>query len=266
MNKLTISIPIVKYGEEERAFFKNCIEGVARQKNKNFSLSIVTYEDLSEKIENDIDNKSLGLVPIFDYLPENFKLIEMNYAEVVNAISKVITTDYFSIIQFDDVILDSYVSNFYAHSESYNASVFLPIVLNHNGVDFTQTTNEIVWNVNFGSKLGHLDLESVQKYPTVFSFVGAIYKTEEFKSLNGFKLNIKRYFELEFILRVLHKGLNVFVIPKFSVKHTVNRTNSIEEYFNSKYNTADNTFWYNTIKKEFYFLDKDREITAPNAV
>lgn len=265
-NKITIAIPIVSYNNEEKDFFKKCIEGISKQKNEEFILSIVTYEELSPEIEKDMEGLKLKYPPVFNYLNDSFKNIEMNYAEVVNATSKGITTEYFSIIQFDDVILDSYVTNFYNHSEHYDASVFLPIVLNHNGVEFTQTTNEVVWNVNFSSKLGYLDLDSLQKYPTVFSFVGAIYKTQDFLDLNGFKLNIKRYFELEFILRILHKGLNVFVIPKFSVKHTVNRSNSIEEYYNKKYNTADNTFWYNTIKKEFYFLDKDREITAPNAV
>jgi hypothetical protein len=259
-NKLTILIPIHDL-EIEREYVEKMFESVSKQENKDFSVMVATFEDLKNKISNyNIYDVKLD----FLILPEEIKLISPNYTEIVNFAVHHINTDYFTVLQYDDIINDKFVNNVNIYSNAYpTVTAFLPINLEFDGDSFVRTTNESVWTMDYTEKQGYLDFETLKNTP-IFTFNGATYKTEDFLVNNGFKNSIKKYFEYEFFLRLLTKSMEIMVIPKFMIRHTINRKNSLSE----KYDALDKLelLFYQDLAKKEYFFEQDREITYKKTI
>lgn len=253
---ITILIPIHKFGDEERQVIVKCFESISRQNVKNYNVLIATFADYVESISN---ANSYDLDLNFHILDSNLIEKYPNYVEIVNSSVKVISSDYFTVLQLDDVLNNTFTLNAEKYSKAYpSVAVFLPIVLEFNGETFTKSLNESVWNIDFTEKQGYLDFETMRKF-NVFSFVSAIYKTVDFKEENGYKPTIKKYFEHEYFLRILYKAYEVMVIPKFMVRHTVDRPGSLSKYYEDNLEKLEEKFYFDLARKE-YFFDEDRNI------
>lgn len=251
---MTIIIPIHKL-DVDREFLKTMFESLSKQDEKDFEILIASFERYK---------KEIALSNIYDLkynflqLPEELHDIYPNYTEIVNFAVHSVNTPYFSILQYDDVLNNTFVKFAYQYIKSYETvSVFLPIVLEFDGNNFVRSVNEAVWNIEYTSKQGYLDFDTLKKM-NIFSFVNAIYKTEEFLLNNGFKHNIKIFFEYEYFLRILYKMSEVMVIPKFMVRHTINRENSFTSFYEN-IDKLEGKFYLDLSRKE-YFFDEDRQI------
>lgn len=261
MNKLSIIIPIHTTNEEVLTHLTKCFEALDKQSVKDFDVLIASFGKCKEDILN-ANTVSLDLE--FIDLPKALDEIYPNYSQIVNFAvqSPKIKTPYFTILQFDDILNNTYVKNFIDYSNSYPlTSIFMPIVLEFNGTEFTRSINEVVWSFGFTGKegrQGYLDFNTLKQF-NIFSFASAIYKTEDFILEGGFKNSIKKYFEYEYFLRILYKTYEVMIIPKFMVRHTINRETSLSSEYD-KMEKLEDKFYLDLAKKE-YFFDEDRNIT-----
>lgn len=255
-NNLTILVPIHSL-DIDRKYISDMFESVSKQTDKRFTLAVATFPEYKEQINN---------MNIFDLkieyidLPEEIKTLSLpNYTEIINFAVHSITTKRFTILQYDDVLNNIFVEVSEQYAKAYpTVSAFVPISLEFDGESFVRMTNEAVWNMNFTEKQGFFDFESLRNYFT-FSFVSTIFDTETFVKNVGFKHSIKKYFEQEFFLRLLYQQQEIMVIPKFMVRHTVNRADSISSHY-ADLPILQQRFYQDAAKKEYYFAE-DRKLT-----
>jgi glycosyltransferase involved in cell wall biosynthesis len=255
-NKLTVIIPIHKLDVED-SYIVEMFESLSKQDNQDFDILVATFADLKKQIET---FNTFGLKLKFLDLPVELQSLYPNYTEVINfAVQTSVSTPYFTILQYDDVLNNTFVTYTEEYSKAYpNVSVFLPINLEFDGESFTAMSNELAWSMNYTQKQGFLDFETLKKLP-IFSFAAAIYKTSEFIDNGGYKHSIKKYFEYEYFLRILHQLSEVLVIPKLMVRHRIKREGSLTAYYDSL-DKLEMKFYQDLAKKE-YFFSEDRHIT-----
>jgi hypothetical protein len=271
LNNISIVLPIHKIGNEEES---NLLLEAIKSTN-------VGYKDV-------IASKLLLVYPkgettVKEFLKTNksfIKTLEIEFIEVINpndsnfqsqvnyAVSK-ITTDYFCILDFDDVITQNWFYNVekYITKEYYSdISCFLPIiaeVVNNNQI--IRYSNEAVYsNIPDIDEEGFLTNELLTRLVN-FSTNGAIFNTKEFIEVGGLKENIKLSFCYELLLRLTNRSNKVFTIPKIGYIHRNNRVNSLfyrligDNLSIDKLSKHEFNFWMETAKKESYFTES-REI------
>jgi GT2 family glycosyltransferase len=213
----------------------------------------------------------------FGNLVNKIRVIETKqtkgFAHMVNSAVSEITTDYFSILEFDDEYSSIWFKNAVKYIKEYSdVDVFLSHVIDVDGNNsFIGTTNEVTWSLGFVqgvtpdesySNLGFLDLEALKTFPN-FQLSGAVIKKSTFEDIGGIKNNIKLSFIYEFLLRTAYNGYKIMTIPKSGYKHMNMRQYSLFwKYRNDdKYILSQNEgkFWMQTALKE-YFFNFDREI------
>ena len=258
---LTVILPIVSLNEKEKDYFANAIKSVEEQITKADSLIIVVPKGSEVKKElesydfNDDFKKTLTII-------ENDG--ETDFCSQINLGVDNVKTEWFSILEIDDVYSSIWFKNFVEYRKHFNEmDLFLPIVLDVNADNsFIHFSNEPVWARDFSEKMGHLDYDSLLNFPN-FQFSGSILKKDSFVSTGGLKPGIKMFFNYEFLLRMSYYDMKMMTIPRIGYKKINMRENSL--FWNYKNNKdyfidpLESKFWYNTSKKECYFK-KDRGI------
>jgi hypothetical protein len=190
----------------------------------------------------------------------------------INFAASLVTTKYFSFLEFDDEFSVTWLKNVKTYTEAYpETDMFLPIITDVTTDNkFLGLTNEAAWAFNFSEKLGEIDHEVLLEFPNI-NPDGMVIKTEVFKSIGGYKPSIRLTFNYEFLLRFTNSGKNIMVIPKMGYKHMNMRPTSLFwEYKNSQDENMQITpdearFWMETAKKEFFY-NEDRNITYEKTV
>ena len=195
---------------------------------------------------------------------------DTDFCSQINFASEKVETEWFSVLEFDDEYSNIWFKNVKEYMESYDEiGIFLPLVLDVD-VDgnFINFTNEACWAMNFTEKLGELDNGALLNYQN-FQTSGAVFNTEHFTSIGGFKSGIKLTFVYEFLLRATYNDVKVMTVPKVGYKHVNMRPGSLFwEYKNSERQQVDSQqakFWIDTAKKEYFFKD-DRNIKYEESV
>lgn len=257
MNKTTIIIPILEVNENNKEFFKSCIEAINVQKDKNFYVQIVTpnLSDEIKEITSGVDAET--------FLPTLINEGKTDYQSQINFAAGYISTEYFTVLQMDDIIFPNFIENVNKYAEAYpEIDCFTPLVYEVDpNDDFFGFSNETVWAPNGMAKFGYFDIEKT-KEKSFYNFNLNFFtiKKEAFENVGKLK-SLKKFGEYEFLLRLLHKGKKVYVIPKLACKHYNGLKGSIHD-LQKDMDELEKKFWYNMSKKE-YFFDYDREITYP---
>ena len=259
---LTVIIPILTLDEKEKDLFANAIKGIEDQSNPAEKIIIVVPKNSG--IKKALDS--------FDFTDETKKLIsvienngETDYCSQINLGVESVETEWFSILEIDDVYSAIWFKNFIEYKEYYkDMDLFLPIVIDVNTENkFIHFSNEPVWARDFSEKMGYLDYDSLLNFPN-FQISGSMIKKESFDSVGGLKGKVKMFFGYEFLLRMSYYDMKMMTIPKIGYKKVNMRENSL--FWNYKNNKdfyidpVESKFWYNTSKKECYFK-KDRGIS-----
>jgi hypothetical protein len=186
-----------------------------------------------------------------------------NFAEQVNEGVRQATSNWVSLLEFDDEysnIWFKHVTNYMGIYKSVDA--FLPIVVDvdDKGV-FAGFTNEATFAANFTTEMGVLTNETLQTYQN-FQISGLVINKDKFLEYGGFKSNIKLTFGYEFFLRMTNSSVNFMTIPKIGYKHMNMREGSI--FWNYKYSEDrliedEVKFWIDSARKECLFITQ-REI------
>ena len=259
----TVIIPIHEYSDKIQSLLDKAIESVLKQEKTEIPQIIVVH---TPEIVSEMLAYQQGILSKF---PNSINILfitnqgNTDYQSQVNLAVKSVTTPYFSVLEFDD----EYGTTFFSTAEKYIKSypeidVFLTMMIEVNELNQgIKLTNETVWAQQFvgeNGEMGYLNLTALKQY-TDFKVSGAVIKTEEFKNLGGYKVNIKLTFMYEFLLRALNNACKVFTMSKIGYKHLATREGSMFDDFNKNMPMDERKFWFDTATKESNFIN-DRPI------
>lgn len=260
---ITVIIPVHEYNDVVNNYLNKAIESILKQEdlvNEDLSLNlpkvIIVYPPEIEeqmKVYNYVH-------PDVTYLKNEGKT---DYQSQVNLAVKSVTTEYFSVLEFDDEYSTTYFKNANKYIESFpNIDIFLTMMIEVNEKnEGIKLTNETVWAQQFvgeNGEMGYLNANALKQYSD-FKLSGAIIKKLEFENLGGYKSNIKLSFMYEFLLRALNNACKVFSIPKIGYKHLATRENSLFDNYLKTMSVNERKFWFDTATTEANIMN-DRTI------
>lgn len=263
---ISVIIPIHEYNDELSLLITKAIESIEKQTGVN-ELPIIIPVYPTELDENIIGLRDSMIRKHENLTHKNFILIKndgiTDYQSQVNLGVKAVTTDYFSVLEFDDEYANSFFKNATTYIESYpEIDVFLTMMVEVNDKnEAVKLTNETVWAQQFvgeNGEMGYLNINALKQY-TDFKLSGAVIKKSDFQNLGGYKINIKLTFMYEYLLRALNNASKIFTIPKIGYKHFASRENSLFNVYLKTMPIDERKFWFETATKESNFTN-DRPI------
>lgn len=259
MEKTNISIilPVHELNEVTKPMFANAIKSVTEQTLRPDELVIVAPKG-SETL-NYIKNFDFGDYKKSVVIAENDG--ETDFASQVNFGVTNTTTEWFSILEFDDEYANIWFKNVVEYKKAHtNVDLFMPIIIDVDSIgNFIGFTNEAVWANSFSDELGILDNSALLTYQN-FNIDGMVIRKATYEEFGGFKPSIKLTFIYEFLLRMTFKDVKVMVIPRFGYKHVNQREGSLFSSYKETLDPIEARWWLSTAKKEYYFPN-DRKIT-----
>lgn len=178
-----------------------------------------------------------------------------DYCSQINFGVKHVDTEYFSILEYDDLYTKKWFKMFNDYYDTNeDVSVFLPINIIHNAkTNEREFVNDIIWSSGFANELGVIDNDSWQQSGS-FNLTGGIFKTSDWL---GYKPSIQIAFNYEYLLRATYKGQKILVVPKEGYHHEIFKDGSLSTYYLETVNNDDNMKWFELAKREYAF-DEDR--------
>jgi hypothetical protein len=250
MKNLTVIVPVYKLDSEEKQnLFINAVNSVDDSK-----IFVVGPEEDILIVEKLKTNKILKTIIN--------KSDNTSYPAQINMALKDVKSDYFSVLEYDDVYTSIWFKNVeeYIENDTENTFAFLPLT---EVIDVKYGpqgyANEAVWASSFSDELGCYDSQCLEDYLN-FNTSGAVFKTEDFISLGGLKASMKLSFWYEFLLRASYKQKRIFVIPKVGYYHTIGREDSLSRFYGNNLSEEEANWWIELAKKE-YFFPHDRNKT-----
>lgn len=256
MNITTI-IPIHKYNEKIEEYLAKACESIIKQEESEIPPVIIVHTpEIEEQLKAFMATAGLS----FTLLKNDG---DSSYQSQVNLAVNNITTDYFSVLEFDDEYSNSYFKNAVSHINAYpEIDVFLSMMIEVNELNQgIKLTNETVWAQQFvgeNGEMGYLNAGSL-KQMTDFKLSGAVIKKSEFLNIGGYKNNIKLTFMFEYLLRALNNACKIYTIPKIGYKHLATREDSLFDYYLKNMPVHERKFWFETATSEANFMN-DRKI------
>jgi len=265
---ISVIIPIHEYNDDLSLLVTNAVKSVVKQENVE-GLPQILFVYPAELDANIIGlrDSTIREFSSSGVTTNNFVLIKndgaTDYQSQVNLAVKSVTTDYFSVLEFDDEYGSTYFRNVEKYIKSYpEIDVFLTMMIEVNEKnEGIKMTNETVWAQQFvgeNGEMGYLNANALKQY-TDFKLSGAVIKKTEFENLGGYKSNIKLTFMYEFLLRALNNAAKVFSIPKIGYKHLATREGSLFDDYLKTMPIDERKFWFETATKESNFMN-DRPI------
>lgn len=253
MKDITIIIPLHKFDDKIKDLLDGALESIKKNQEtytfgKLIPLIVAPNNVLEEVGECFGEN-------VFYHTCRN-TTDNTDFCSQINFAANKVTTDYFSILEFDDIYTDKWFKmahDYYYSNES--VSLFLPFnILTDVNHQQYQYVNEIAWTSSFSNELGYLDYDCLQDYSS-FNLTGGIFNTEDFKKIGGFKPSIKIAFNYELLLRLTKKELKVFVVPKEGYIHLIGREDSLTDEYNKNIPREDIRKWFDLAKIECAFTE-----------
>ncbi len=271
MKDIEIIVPVHLYDEEIKKMLTSAIGSVFEAQKLytygTLSCIIVYAKNLSETtLISDMNAEFDGKIEI--KFVENDG--ETDYCSQVNFGVQNVTTDYFSILEFDDAFVPKWFE--IAHRYFYgneSISVFLPINLFHDGYfEKWQYGNTMAISPMFitpdekdTDEIGIINYMRLEKC-SLFNITGGIFNTKDFKSVGMYKPSIKVAFNYEFLLRLTKMGLKAMVIPKEGYIHGIGRKNSLTEIYTNELTEKETEKWFNLALREcVYKEDRKKDIS-----
>lgn len=259
MSSISVILPIHKIGnEKEEEYLHKALKSVDEQKVLPEELLVVI--PVGSDIKKFVDNYEFKNLKNIRFIENEG---ETDFCSQINLGSEEVKTDYFSILEFDDLYSNIWFDNALQYIENYDVDMYLPIVIDMTVEDkFLHFTNEVVWAKEFSDKQGFLDNDALLNYPK-FQISGSVIKTEVFNTIGKLKPSIKVQFGYEFMLRMSYYDKKIMTVPKLGYKKINMRPNSLYwgyENGENKIDPIESKFWFNVSRKESYFK-ADRGIT-----
>ena len=255
--KVTYIIPIHKYNETIGKLLKNAIKSIGdMEENKGNKVVFVGPKTVLEKAKHCYTLK----LPV-EFLENNG---EKDFFSQVNFAAMNCTTEWFSVLEFDDTFMPYWLK--VAERNSSNGSVLLPLTkLIDKDSTVVGLVNEIAWNASFvenEEKLGYVDGSSLEGFMD-FNVTGAFIRTEDFISVGGLKPSLKIAAWYEFLLRMAYNANNIYVVPKVGYGHLIGRDGSYMEESHKNITPEEGKWLIDTAKQEYFFKEDRRKVFSP---
>ena len=241
---ITVIIPVHKWDSDIEKMFTEAVKSVPEE--------IKVIVSTSEKSGFKFDKRDVNIV-------KSDKLD--SFQHLVNLGAENVTTEWFSILEFDDeyskIWFDEFIK-YQEYNQEYNFFMPLNDLYNvENGKDeFIGNGNEAVMAASFSEEIGIIDEKSLEDYFN-FYIPGTIIKTDTWKTLGGLKESIKLTFWYEFMLRAAHNGEKFYVVPKVGYAHVLGRAGSLLQEYRETMKPEESEFWFKEAKKQsFHKTDK----------
>ncbi len=262
MNNITVIIPIHEFNETISNYLDKAIETIEKQEgdiDKPF-LIIVHPESIRPELHKYTNER---LKNYNNQMILNNGNLDSGYQKLVNVAVDEVTTEYFTVLEFDDELGNTYFRNAEKYIKAYpEIDIFLTIMIEVNEKnEGIKLTNETVWAQQFvgeNGEMGYLNLNSLKQYSD-FKLSGAIIKKSDFINIGKYKSNIKLTFMYEFLLRALNNASKIFSIPRIGYKHLATREGSMFDDYQKNMLIDERKFWFETAGKEANFIN-DRPI------
>lgn len=256
-SNISVIIPVHELNAETTPMFENAVTSVIEQTVSPDELLIVIPKG----------SELVSYLEAYDFgsLKGSVKVLQndgaTDFASQINFAVANVTTEWFSILEFDDEFAKIWIKNVVEYQEAHkNVEIFLPIVIDVDAKgEFMSFTNEAVWANSFSDELGILDNTALLAYQN-FNIDGMVIKKSVYDEFGGLKPSIKLTFIYEFLLRMTFKDVRVMVIPRFGYKHVNQRQGSLFAGYKETLDPIEARWWLTTAKKEYYFPN-DRKIT-----
>jgi len=253
----TVIIPVHEFNEKIQSLLDHAIESVAKQEKIAVlpQIIVVGPQEVLDKIVMTAETKTNII-----FVKNEGKT---DYQSQVNLAVEKVTTDYFSVLEFDDEYGTTFFRNVNKYISAYkDIDIFLTMLIEVNEQNQgIKLTNETVWAQQFvgeNGEMGYLNANALKQY-TDFKLSGAVIKKSEFQNIGGYKSNIKLTFMYEFLLRALNNACKIFSIPKIGYKHLATREDSLFNNYQKTMPIDERKFWFDTATKEANFMS-DRAI------
>ena len=265
---ISVIIPIHEYNDELSVLVKKAIESVFNQEavDELPKILLVYPTELDASIVGFRDSV-IREHQVSGVTEQNFVLIKndgtTDYQAQVNLAVENVTTDYFSVLEFDDEYSGTYIKRATEYITCFpEIDVLMTMMIEVNAENQgIKLTNETVWAQQFvgeNGEMGYLNANALKQY-TDFKLSGAAIKTEDFKNLGGYKSNIKLTFMYEFLLRALNNASKIMSMPRIGYKHLATREGSLFDGYLKEMSIDERKFWFETATKESNFMN-DRPI------
>jgi len=254
---ISVIIPVHEFNEKVGNYLLKALESIDKQEGEKPNKIIISAYDCVNSVNEFLDK---------NYHSEFTNIANQgntDYQSQINFGIEHITTDYFSVLEFDDEYSVSFFKNSSKYVETYpEIDVFLTMMIEVNEQNQgIKLTNETVWAQQFvgeNGEMGYLNANALKQY-TDFKLSGAVIKKSEFKNIGGYKSNIKLAFMYEFLLRALNNACKVFSMPKIGYKHLATREGSLFDTYLKTMPMNERKFWFETATNEANFMN-DRVI------
>ena len=255
---VSIIIPTHEYNDKISNLLDKAIESIIKQENiielpevlivypVNLDADITSFKDsIFHKYQDKVKIKLISNQNKTDYQSQ------------INLAVDSVTTDYFSVLEFDDEYGTTFFRNVEKYIKTYpEIDVFLTMMIEVNEKnEGIKLTNETVWAQQFvgeNGEMGYLNANSLKQYSD-FKLSGAVIKKSDFINLGKYKSNIKLAFMYEYLLRALNNASKVFTIPKIGYKHLATREGSMFDNYLKNMPIDERKFWFETATKESNF-------------
>lgn len=251
MKDLTFIVPVHIFEEN---YIKNCLDSV---KDFNTTILIVAPQAVVDTMKDNGFNDTT--YPTLNYLVNDG---DTDFCSQVNLGAKNCDTTYFSILEFDDTITETWLKNVTEYvNSSVDVSVYLPILelRDDETGNVVSLSNELAWSTAFANELGYIDIDCLNEYMD-FQIAGGVFNTNDYNEVGGLKKSLLLASVYELLLRLSYKSKKVFVIPKIGCVHTLGRKGScMVDYANTI--TKEHAEWLVKTAKQEMFFTQDRNKT-----
>jgi len=264
---ISVIVPIHEYNDDLSGLVTKAVESVIKQEEVEIpQILFVCPPELDEALIG-LRDSMIRKYSSSGVTEQNFTIVRNNdktdYQSQVNVGVKAVTTDYFSVLEFDDEYAGTFFKRATEYIQAYpEVDILLTMMIEVNEQNQgIKLTNETVWAQQFvgeNGEMGYLNINALKQY-TDFKLSGAVIKTEEFKNLGGYKSNIKLTFMYEFLLRALNNASKIMSMPKIGYKHLATREGSLFDGYMKNMPVDERKFWFETATKESNFMN-DRPI------
>lgn len=255
MENVSYIIPIHVFDENVRENLVNAVKSVAENSFKEGDrILLVGPKDVIEKAE------AVCKANAKNYQVQKVENQNADFFTQVNTAALACVTPYFTILEYDDTLYPYWneVMQFYSTKSPFLISLNLLV---KDGKPYT-LANEIALSIAFcdEEEVGVLKTDVVSKDYVEFNLTGGLFKTEDFISIGGVKTSLKLTSWYEFILRAAYQSKPLFVVPKLTYAHTINREGSYMETVGKTIDAAE-AEWLITTARQEYFFKEDRHKT-----
>lgn len=250
---LSVIVPVYKFNNTIEELLLDAVDSVVKQKEQPAYILFVgpNNDELGDFILDKVKKvlEPTEIKPLFIVNDG-----ELDFCNQVNLAVNNCPTNWFSILEFDDLYTDIWFKNFnvYRHYHD-NVGIFLPLanIITMEGRTLGMT-NQQPWAKDFSGEIGYIDLESLMTYYD-YNVTGSLINKEIFLELGGLKPSLKISFWYEFLLRMVYNGNKIFIIPKVGYVHTLDREDSLFRHYQEEIPQEVASKWIKLAQQEYFF-------------